>query len=62
MITPQEKAEKMRQASKTTGRFIKKHPEAHDKRMKEALEHEHDAGLSSVDEYVYLKKNQVEGK
>lgn len=63
MIHPKEKAEKMRQAPSNSGRWIKKmSAEKRTEHVTRALQHDNDAGLSSTDEYVYLKQKEVEGK
>lgn len=63
MLTHKEKTEKIKKAPSNSGRFLKPlPPEEHDKRLRRALEHDNDAGLSSVDEYVFLKNKEANGK
>ena len=63
MISPKERAEKIRSAPRNSERFIRKMtPEEHEKHLRRALEHDNDAGMSSTDEYVYLKHKETNGK
>lgn len=62
MLTSKEKTEKIRNATKQTGRFLKLPKEEYEKHLKRALEHEKDAGMTSVDEYVYQKHQETSGK
>ena len=63
MITPKEKTQKIKMAPSNSQRFLKKMtPEQHEKHLRHALEHDNDAGMSSVDEYVYLKHKETNGK
>lgn len=64
MITPKEKAEKIRSAPRHSERIFRNlTPEQREQHAKKALEHENDPGrMSSVDEYVYLKKCEADGK
>lgn len=63
MITPKERTEKMRSAHKNSERYFRKlAPEEKEKHLREALDHDKDAGLSSVDEYVYLKRKETDGR
>ncbi len=62
MLTPKERSEKIRSAPKNSRRFLKVSREEYEKHVKRALEHEKDGGLSSVDEYVFLKHKEADGK
>ncbi len=42
--------------------FRKITTEKKDEEIRHALEHDNDSGLSSVDEYVYLKQKETNGK
>lgn len=62
-MKPQERAEKIRNAPSNSRRFFKKlTPAQRDTEIRRALEHDNDAGMSAVDEYVYQKKQATEGK
>lgn len=61
-MDPKERAEKIRNApSHSTRIFRKLPPKKREERIRKALEHDNDAGLSAVDEYVYLKNKETNG-
>lgn len=63
MIHPTEKAEKMRQAPSNTRIWTRQmNSERRAVHLKKALHHEDGAGLSSTDEFVFLKQKEVDGK
>ena len=63
MMTPKERAEKIRSAPRNSERFYRNMtPEQKEKHTRRILEHEQDAGMTSTDEYAYLKKQEAEGK
>lgn len=63
MIHPKDRAEKIRQAPSNSGRWIKKMPqEKKEEHLAHALHHDNDAGMSSTDEFVYLRKQETEGR
>lgn len=63
MITPKERADKIKKAPSNSGRWLKSlSKEKHDERLQHALHHDNDAGLSSTDEYVYLHAKEVNGR
>lgn len=63
MISPKERTEKIRSAPRNSERYFRKlTPEEKEKHLREALDHDKDAGLSSVDEYVYLKQKEADGR
>ncbi|MCC8109176.1 MAG: hypothetical protein LIQ30_09070 [Planctomycetes bacterium] len=63
MIDPKERAEKIRQAPRNSERYFRKLSEKKkEEELQHALHHDNDSGLSSVDEFVYLKKRESEGK
>ena len=62
-MDPKERAEKIRQAPRNSERFFRKmSPKKKEEELRHALDHDNDSGLSSVDEYVYLKKQEADGK
>lgn len=63
MLTPKERAEKIKAAPKHSTRILRKlSPEEHEKHLRHALEHDNDAGMSSADEYAFLKQREASGK
>lgn len=63
MLPVEERMEKIRSAPKHSTRILRKRtPEEKEQRRRQAMEHDNDAGLSSVDEYVFLKHREVAGK
>ncbi len=63
MITPKERSEKIRKAPSNSTRFFR--AVTSDQRKEhahQAMEHANDAGMSSTDEYVFLKTREVAGK
>lgn len=63
MITPRERAEKIRNAPKNTSlRFKKMTPEEREKHRRQAVEHDNDAGMSSTDEFVFQRRREVDGQ
>ncbi|MDR1612767.1 MAG: hypothetical protein LBT97_08280 [Planctomycetota bacterium] len=60
MMDPSELAEKIRNApSNSTRIFRKLPPKKQEERIRKALDHDNDAGMSAVDEYVYLKQKEA---
>ena len=63
MLDPKERAEKIRNAPNNTTRvFHKLTPEEREQRIKNALEREKHPGLSSSDEYAFLRNTESSGK
>lgn len=63
MIRPEERIEKIRKAPSNSGRWLKGlSKEKHDEHIQHALQHDNDAGMSSTDEYVYLRSKEVSGR
>lgn len=59
MITPEEKAEKIRQAPSNSGRWKRTlSQEKREEASTKALYHDKDAGLSSSDSYAYHKQKE----
>lgn len=63
MLSPKERAEKIRQGPRNSNRWIRKlTPEQKQERLQNALKHDKERGLSSSEEYVYLKQKETEGR
>ena len=63
MLPANERIEKIRSAPKHSTRILRKRtPEEKELRLRQALEHDNDAGLSAVDEYVFLKHKETAGR
>lgn len=61
MITPEERAEKIRNAPSNSSRIFRKmSPQQQQERVHQALHHTNDAGMSSADEYAYLRRKETE--
>ncbi|MDR0362094.1 MAG: hypothetical protein LBJ46_05340 [Planctomycetota bacterium] len=61
-MDPKEWAEKIKSAPGNSTRIFRKlPPKKREEHIRKALEHDNDAGMSAVDEYVYLKNKEANG-